>query len=130
MRLIWFIQQVRGQLSTWAKRCDGFIAFSTADDPDILAVKLNLTDHGGDIYFNIWRKVIIMWEYVAKRFGGTNIAANNNRYSYNNNTNTNRSSIDINIVIDIENSSDINSYDWFLIGGDDLYVAVHNLRYH
>lgn len=41
--------------STWGKRCDGFVAFSTAADASLSAVRL---EHDGpESYDNMWQKV-------------------------------------------------------------------------
>lgn len=45
--------------STWTKRCDGFVAFSTAADPDIPAIKI---EHEGVRLFIIIEVQIICHE--------------------------------------------------------------------
>lgn len=57
---------VKAVKETWGKRCDGFVAFSTASDPTIPAYKI---EHEGDeAYDNMWQKSRSIWKFVAKHF--------------------------------------------------------------
>ena len=106
---------MQGQLTTWGKRCDGFIAFSNVDDPIIHALKL---DNIEESYLGMWSKVQMIWQFVADMF----IHSINDKGS--------SSSPGSLGSPGRQNSPDNSVYDWFLIGGDDLYVSVRNLRYN
>lgn len=80
---------VKATKETWAKRCDGFLAFSTKSDPSIPSVKV--LHEGPEQYDNMWQKSRAIWKYVHKYL--------NNGY-----------------------------YDFFLLGGDDMFYLVENLR--
>jgi glycoprotein-N-acetylgalactosamine 3-beta-galactosyltransferase len=75
---------------TWGKRCDGWVAFSTKDDPNIPA--LAITHEGEESYNNMWQKSRSIWRYVGAHY--------------------------------------MDDFDWFLLGGDDMYYIVENLRYY
>jgi hypothetical protein len=76
--------------STWAKRCDGWVAFSTADDPSLPA--LSIPHEGEESYDNMWQKSRAIWRYIGAHY--------------------------------------MEDFDWFLLGGDDMYYIVENLRYY
>ena len=79
---------VKATRANWAKRCDGFLAFSTDADDGLNAVKI---EHEGDeAYDNMWQKSRSIWKYIA-----THLA---------------------------------DSFDYFLLGGDDMFYVVDNLR--
>ena len=78
----------RATRDTWAKKCDGFIAFSTLDDPAIPAV--NILHEGEEAYDNMWQKSRSIWKYVHTHLK--------------------------------------DKYDFFLLGGDDMFYIVENLR--
>eukprot|EP01032_Pedospumella_encystans_P012567 gene12567-14533_t len=78
----------RATRDTWAKKCDGFIAFSTLDDPAIPAV--NILHEGEEAYDNMWQKSRSIWKYVHTHLK--------------------------------------DQYDFFLLGGDDMFYIVENLR--
>jgi len=48
--------------NTWAKKCDGFIAFSTVDDPSFPSV--NILHEGDEAYDNMWQKSRSIWKYI------------------------------------------------------------------
>ena len=73
---------------TWAKRCDGFVAASTATDGKYGTV--NILHEGPEEYENIWQKVRSIWAYMHDNY--------------------------------------LEDYEWFYIGGDDVYVIVENLK--
>eukprot|EP00605_Chrysophyceae_sp_TOSAG23-4_P002456 GSChrysophyteH1.ASY1.ANO1.2715.1 assembled CDS len=79
---------VKATRETWAKKCDGFIAFSTVDDPSLPAVQV--FHEGEESYDNMWQKSRIIWKYIHANL--------------------------------------INDYDFFLLGGDDMFYIVENLR--
>ena len=57
---------VRAVKETWGKRCDGFVAFSTASDASIPAYKI---EHEGDeAYDNMWQKSRSIWKFIAAHF--------------------------------------------------------------
>lgn len=88
--------------ATWAKRCDGWVAFSTKTDESIpglvvhyqgvihthLAIEIH--HEGREEYNNMWQKSRSIWKYIAHHYK--------------------------------------DEFDWFLIGGDDMYYIVSNLR--
>ena len=78
--------KVMSQKLTWAADCDGFIAMSTSDDPEIPA--LEVPHEGKESWDNMWQKVRSIWGWT--------------------------------------NSSQIDNFDYFLIGGDDMYVNIQN----
>lgn len=49
-------------VSTWAPRCDGFMAASDETDPSLSAVLIS--HHGPESYSNMWQKVRSMWAYT------------------------------------------------------------------
>jgi glycoprotein-N-acetylgalactosamine 3-beta-galactosyltransferase len=79
---------VKATRETWAKRCDGFLAFSTLTDPSIPSV--NILHEGPEAYDNMWQKSRAIWRYIH-----THLAA---------------------------------QYDFFLLGGDDMFYLIENLR--
>eukprot|EP01036_Dinobryon_divergens_P028475 gene28475-37425_t len=79
---------VKATKLTWAKKCDGFIAFSTKKDPTIPSV--NITHEGEESYDNMWQKSRSIWKYIAKHY--------------------------------------LDSFDYFLLGGDDMFYIIENLR--
>eukprot|EP01035_Chromulina_nebulosa_P017657 gene17657-23244_t len=81
---------VQATRETWGKKCDGFVAFSTKDDPNIPSV--NITHEGPELYDNMWQKSRSIWKYIAKNFK--------------------------------------NNFDYFLLGGDDMFYIIENLRYY
>lgn len=80
---------VKATKETWAKRCDGFLAFSTRSDPSIPSV--NILHEGPEQYDNMWQKSRAIWKYVHTHLND-------------------------------------GSYDFFLLGGDDMFYLVENLR--
>ena len=79
---------VRATRDTWAKRCDGFLAFSTLSDPSIPAI--NILHEGPEEYDNMWQKSRSIWRYVYTHL--------------------------------------VDEFDFFLLGGDDMFYMVENLR--
>jgi hypothetical protein len=79
---------VRVMKSTWAKRCNGWVAFSTKTDESIPALEIH--HEGPEAYNNMWQKSRSIWKYIAHHYR--------------------------------------DEFDWFLIGGDDMYYIVSNLR--
>ena len=57
---------VKATKETWAKRCSGFVAFSTANDPKIPAVKIE--HEGPEEYENMWQKSREIWKYIDTHF--------------------------------------------------------------
>lgn len=76
--------------STWAKRCDGFMAFSTITDFNIPSY--NITHEGPEEYNNMWQKSRSIWKFIANNY--------------------------------------LDSFDFFLLGGDDMFYIIENLRYY
>jgi hypothetical protein len=76
--------------NTWAKKCDGFIAFSTERDPTIPSVSIQ--HEGEESYDNMWQKSRSIWKFIAKYL--------------------------------------MNEYDFFLLGGDDMFYIIENLRFY
>lgn len=74
--------------TTWAKRCDGFIAFSTKTDPAYSAMAI--THEGEESYDNMWQKSRAIWKFVYAELR--------------------------------------HEFDYFLLGGDDMFYIVENLR--
>ncbi len=81
---------VKATRNTWAKKCDGFIAFSDERDESIPSI--NIHHEGLEEYDNMWQKSRSIWKLLAKSF--------------------------------------ISSYDFFLLGGDDMFYIIENLRYY
>jgi len=79
---------MRATRDTWAKKCDGFIAFSTHEDP--LIPSINILHEGGEKYENMWQKSRSIWKYVYAHLR--------------------------------------DDFDFFLLGGDDMFYIVENLR--
>lgn len=75
---------------TWAKRCDGFMASSTATDKNLSTVYI--PHEGPEEYNNIAQKIRSTWLYIHDNY--------------------------------------VDDYEWFYIGGDDVYVLVENLKYY
>ncbi|CAM9235202.1 unnamed protein product [Ectocarpus sp. 8 AP-2014] len=73
---------------TWARHCDGFVAFSDVADDAILSFKIK--HEGPEEYSNMWQKSRAIWKYI------------NFHYK--------------------------DDFDWFVLGGDDLFLIVENLR--
>lgn len=80
--------RIRAIRETWAGRCDGFIAFSTASDPRIPAI--SLPHEGAEAYGNMWQKVRSIWKFIGEHYA--------------------------------------DQFDYFFLGGDDLFVIPENLR--
>lgn len=57
---------IRAIRETWASGCDGFLAFSTANDPRIPAISLK--HEGEEMYSNMWQKVRSIWKFVGKHY--------------------------------------------------------------
>lgn len=57
---------IRAIRETWASYCDGFLAFSTADDPRIPAI--SLPHEGKEEYNNMWQKVRSIWKFVGTHY--------------------------------------------------------------
>jgi hypothetical protein len=74
----------------WAKRCTGFVAFSTVDDESIPAFKIE--HEGKEEYDNMWQKSREIWKYIAANYA--------------------------------------DDFDYFLIGGDDMFYIIENLGYY
>lgn len=79
---------VEATRTTWAKRCDGFIAFSTVEDTAIPSI--NILHEGDEAYDNMWQKSRSIWRYIYNHLR--------------------------------------NDYDFFLLGGDDMFYIIENLR--
>lgn len=76
--------------NTWAKHCDGFIAFSTAEDLAIPSI--NISHEGDESYDNMWQKSRSIWKYIYSHLSG--------------------------------------HYDYYLLGGDDMFYIINNLRFY
>jgi hypothetical protein len=81
---------VKATRNTWAKKCDGFIAFSNERDESIPSI--NIRHEGEEAYDNMWQKSRSIWKLIAKEL--------------------------------------VDSYDFFLLGGDDMMYLVENFRYY
>jgi glycoprotein-N-acetylgalactosamine 3-beta-galactosyltransferase len=82
---------VREIISTWGKRCDGYLAMSNHTDSQLSAVHIVPgRPEWREYYHEMWAKSQAIWQLVATTL--------------------------------------LEEYDYFLIGGDDLYVIVENLR--
>lgn len=57
---------VKATRNTWAKKCDGFIAFSNKYDKDIPAV--NIQHEGEESYNNMWQKSRSIWKYIYAHY--------------------------------------------------------------
>jgi len=57
---------IRAIRETWAGGCDGFLAFSTKDDPRIPAI--SLPHEGPEEYNNMWQKVRSIWRFVGTHY--------------------------------------------------------------
>lgn len=74
--------------TTWAKKCDGFIAFSTETDAKYSAMRI---EHDGDEHYdNMWQKSRAIWKFIYANLR--------------------------------------DHFDYFLLGGDDMFYIVENLR--
>ena len=57
---------VKATKETWAKKCTGFMAFSTKTDLSLPAIFI---DHEGDeSYDNMWQKSRSIWKYIGKHY--------------------------------------------------------------
>jgi glycoprotein-N-acetylgalactosamine 3-beta-galactosyltransferase len=81
---------VKATAETWAKRCDGFVAFSTDTDVTVSAMKIE--HEGQENYNNMWQKSRSIWKYIAEHY--------------------------------------IDDFDFFLMGGDDMFYIIENLKYY
>jgi hypothetical protein len=92
--------RIRSISRTWAKRCDGYLAFSNETDARLSIFHLTQPIRSRneapfvrrESYNEMWYKTQLIWTLVY---------ANKELFDY---------------------------FDYFLLGGDDLYVAVDNLR--
>ena len=57
---------IRAIGETWASYCDGYLAFSTANDPRIPAILLPYERSGE--YGNMWQKVRSIWKFVGTHY--------------------------------------------------------------
>mmetsp|Transcript_21920 Transcript_21920/g.54256 ORF Transcript_21920/g.54256 Transcript_21920/m.54256 type:complete len:485 (+) Transcript_21920:136-1590(+) len=57
---------IRAIRETWGPGCDGFLAFSTRDDPRIPAISLK--HEGKEEYSNMWQKVRSIWRFVGTHY--------------------------------------------------------------
>ena len=57
---------VKATRETWAKKCDGFVAFSTIEDPMIPSVKVE--HEGPEAYDNMWQKSRSIWKYIYTHY--------------------------------------------------------------
>ncbi len=57
---------IRAMRETWASYCDGFLAFSTANDPRLPAI--SLPHDGPEEYNNMWQKVRSIWKFVGTHY--------------------------------------------------------------
>jgi len=57
---------IRAMRETWAPHCDGFLAFSTANDPRLPAI--SLPHDGPEEYNNMWQKVRSIWKFVGTHY--------------------------------------------------------------
>jgi hypothetical protein len=81
---------VQATKDVWAKKCDGFLAFSTATDESIPALKIE--HEGKEEYDNMWIKSKSIWKYISQQY--------------------------------------IDDFDFFLMGGDDMFYIIENLRFY
>jgi glycoprotein-N-acetylgalactosamine 3-beta-galactosyltransferase len=104
-------EPLQAVIGTWAKRCDGFIAFSDVTDESLGAISMtdasqmlkrgkwfshepageSFSESWVESYHKMWNKAQVMWSLVAT-------------------------------------SELIDRYDYFFIGGDDVYLIPDNLR--
>ena len=83
-------ENVQATRETWAKKCDGFVAFSTVDDDSIPAI--NILHEGVESYNNMWQKSRSIWKYIHAHYS--------------------------------------DSFDFFLMGGDDMFYIIENLKHY
>jgi len=57
---------IRAIRETWGPGCDGFLAFSTRDDPRIPAI--SIPHDGIESYNNMWQKVRSIWRFVGTHY--------------------------------------------------------------
>lgn len=57
---------VKATKETWAKKCDGFVAFSTVEDKTIPSI--NIEHEGEEAYDNMWQKSRSIWKYIAANY--------------------------------------------------------------
>jgi len=57
---------IRTIRETWGPGCDGFLAFSTKDDPRIPSI--SLPHDGPEEYGNMWQKVRSIWRFVGTHY--------------------------------------------------------------
>lgn len=57
---------IRAIRETWGPGCDGFLAFSTRDDPRLPAI--SLAHEGPEAYQNMWQKVRSIWRFVGQHY--------------------------------------------------------------
>jgi glycoprotein-N-acetylgalactosamine 3-beta-galactosyltransferase len=58
--------RIRAMRETWAAYCDGFLVFSTANDPRIPAI--SIPHDGPEDYHNMWQKVRSILKFVATHY--------------------------------------------------------------
>ena len=83
-------ENIESSRSTWGKRCDGFLAFSTKTDASIPSI--NIEHEGQESWDNMWQKSRSIWRYIGVHY--------------------------------------LDDFDWFLLGGDDMFYIMENLRYY
>jgi glycoprotein-N-acetylgalactosamine 3-beta-galactosyltransferase len=122
-------EQARAVAETWAPNCDGYIGYSSTTDPDIGTVELPI--RGREHYFNMFQKSRAIWKHLAthyvdptllQKYGAATLLG---RECIESNSTRTSGPIRKRCGIHIEGRQ---YFDWFLLGGDDLYVRVATLR--
>ena len=120
---------VTALVDTWGKRCDGFLAFSDVDDIEINAVA---TDHpGGEAYTNMWRKSQEIWLRLAiaeEAREGEGAGGGSGGGSAPSSGSGDGFEGDDHAEGQGEGDSVGGTYDWFIVGGDDMFLDLDNLR--
>lgn len=57
---------IRSVRNLWAKKCDGWIAFSSINDSSVPFVSLPM--QGSEEYGNMWQKVRSIWVYIGRYY--------------------------------------------------------------
>ena len=102
--------QLHAVRDTWGRECDGFLAFSDENHEPTGSVALSLPQ-GPQHYYNMWQKTRAIWSYLGahhvhpRHFQGLPLAPP-------------RPAV----------GSTPPRYDWFVLGGDDMYVDVRRMR--
>jgi glycoprotein-N-acetylgalactosamine 3-beta-galactosyltransferase len=123
--------KMQTQLNAWGGDCDGFMFMSDEDDPALQAIRLE--HKGPEKYQNMWQKLRAIWAFAYQVYGG-------GVYS----TEVLQRHPDLVTTADKFKRAEREAkrgakgarlppspaplYDYFVVGGTDLFLIVENLR--